>query len=292
MNQVNWTYVADKGKKHQVGLMHGAQSGHLLVYCDARILLIDFSVLDTKTYSFFIDEQLCEIEIEKKGNQFLYGFEINKTADTPRNRMRKKIEKRHFLQGVSTLGGVLVVIALSVYGLLHWNKQQSRGAVAQRMLAENGQEGKGRISELSASEAVYFYIVDGQSYSSETDLEEAPVIILENGMPLEKGDEFVVTYVPDHPEWNEIDYNRPTSQQITRYHQRAIDQHLSINPQVDSSLAVCMVNIAFELKGVSGLADFYFQKANPEENPQNNELTYKRLVRDLPFQNREKRCWE
>ena len=76
MNRFNWTYVADKGVKHHVGLMHGAESGHLLVYCDAKIILIDFEILEDKKYSFFIDEQLCEISIEKIKGQFYYSFEV------------------------------------------------------------------------------------------------------------------------------------------------------------------------------------------------------------------------
>ena len=74
--------------------MHGAESGHLMVYCNTNIVLIDFEILQSKTYSFFIEDELCELSIERKDDQFFYGFEINKKADTPLNRQRRKIEKQ------------------------------------------------------------------------------------------------------------------------------------------------------------------------------------------------------
>jgi hypothetical protein len=79
---------------------------------------------------------------------------------------------------------------------------------------------------------------------------------------------------------------------LEKYRARVIDRHLDLNPQNDPKIVACMVDLAFELKGVKGFADFYFQNTSPTENPNNNLLTYKRLVRDLPFQKKFKeRCW-
>ena len=291
MNRFNWTYIADKGVKHHVGLMHGAESGHLLVYCDAKIILIDFEILEDKTYSFFIDEQLCEISIEKINGQFYYSFEINKTADTPRNNLRKKIERRHLMQGLILLGGILVLtIAFSMF-MINLNNKKS-DAIFNMDLVDQGKEGKAKILKVSDSEIKYFYIVNGQSYSSETDFDDNSVVVLETGMPLEEGDEFVVKYVSNNPKLNEIDYTRPTEIQIKKYHERAIEKHLEHNPQKDSLFSACLVNIAYDLKGIQGLADIFFQNTPENENPQNNSNTYKRLIRDIPFQEElNKRCW-
>ncbi len=56
MSQITWTYVDDDGYSHNVGLFHGDNSGHLVVYCNSRIVVIDLKVLTSKNYSFFIDE--------------------------------------------------------------------------------------------------------------------------------------------------------------------------------------------------------------------------------------------
>lgn len=278
------------GKKHHVGLMHGAESGHLLVYCDSNIILIDFKVLEDKTYTFFIDEQLCEISIEKMNGQFYYGFEINKKADTPRNRMRKKIEKRHLKQSLLFLAGVILLISSFTYFMVK-GKDDSVGDYYQNILQNNGKESKAKIVTVSPSEITYFYIVNGQSYSAETKSKDESIVVLENGMPMEEGDEFIVTYVPNRPDLNKIDYNRPTSYQVDRYRKRTISQHLHLNPALDSLKAVCIIDIAFETKGIQGLADIYFQQASSSDNPRNNKNTYGKLTRDIPFQNKvSQRC--
>lgn len=292
MNRFNWTYLADFGKKHHVGLMHGAESGHLLIYCDAKIILIDFKVLDDKTYTFFIDDQLCEIAIERINGQFYYGFEINKKADTPRNRMRRKIEKRHLRQSLLFLAGAILIISAFTYFMVSRDGRSTPQDYQYSILQNNGREGKAKIMKVSSSEITYFYVVNGQSYSAETRSSDPSIIVLENGMPMEEGDEFIITYAPNNPNLNKIDYNRPTPAQVERYRQRAISQHLSSHPETDSLRAVCIVDLAFEAKGISGLADIYFQKASPDDNPRNNKNTYGRLVRDIPFQNKmNERCW-
>jgi len=272
--------------------MHGAESGHLLVYCDANIVLIDFMVLEDKTYTFFIDEQLCEISIEQKNGQFYYGFEINKKADTPRNRLRRKIESRYLKQSLLFLAAAILIISTFTYFMTS-RKNTSVADYHSVILKKNGEEGKAQISKVSASEITYLYIVNGRSYSAETKTaEDKSIVVLENGMPMEEGDEFIVTYVPNNPDLNKIDYNRPTKNQINRYRERTISRHLNLNPQLDSLHTACLVDIAFETKGIKGLADIYFQKSTALENPRNNQQTYGRLVRALPFQNKvSERCW-
>ena len=291
MNRFNWTYLADTGKKHHVGLMHGAESGHLLVYCDSNIILIDFKVLEDKTYTFFIDEQLCEITIEEKNGQFYYGFEINKKADTPRNRLRKRIEKRHLKQSLLFLGGIMILVFAFSYFLIRMNNGSIEDTY-NSLLSDNGIEGKAKILKVSPSEVTYFYVANGQSYSDETKSTDNSIVVLENGMPLEEGDEFVITYVPSNPNLNKIDYSRPTSFQLAQYQKRAIDQHLHLNPNLDSLHTACLVNIAYELSGIKGLADIYFQQTKPADNPRNNKNTYSRLIRGIPFKNKvSELCW-
>jgi hypothetical protein len=271
--------------------MHGAESGHLLVYCDSNIILIDFSVLEDKTYTFFIDEQLCEISIEKHNGQFLYGFEINKRADTPRNRLRKKIERKHFKQSLLFLAGIISVVVAVTYFMVR-QRNAPLTSTYERQLERGGKEVEAKILKVSPSEVTYFYIVNGTSYSGEIKAEDGSIVVLENGMPLEEGDEFVVTYVPVNPTLNEIDYNRPTKKQVALYRKRAIKQHLNLNPKTDSSRVACLVDVAYDIKGIKGLADIYFQQATPNDNPRNNVNTFNRLFRDIPFQKKvDELCW-
>jgi len=256
LNRFNWTYLADAGKKHHVGLMHGAKSGHLLVYCDSKILLIDFNVLEDKTYTFFID-----------------------------------VESRHLKQSLLFLAVLIVLVGTVSYFMIK-RDNTSIADYHSVILQNNGEEGKAQIITVSSSEITYLYMVNGQSYSSETRAVDKSIVVLENGMPMEEGDEFIITYIPNNPNLNKIDYNRPTKNQVERYRSRTIQQHLNFNPQVDSVHTACLVDIALETKGIKGLADIYFQQAAPEDNPRNNKQTYGRLVRAISFQNKvSERCW-
>jgi hypothetical protein len=87
--------VNDRGIKHRIGLFHGNKTGHLLVYCNKRIILIDFHVLKSKKYSFFIDDELCNVNVERKADRFYYGLEIDNDTATPKNLVRKRIRKRN-----------------------------------------------------------------------------------------------------------------------------------------------------------------------------------------------------
>ena len=112
MGQFNWTYLGDNGKKFRVGIFHGPRTGHLLIHCNAKIVQVDFGVRESTTYSFFLDEELCEIELERIGNKFQYRFHINKTIDTPRNRARKRIERKHWKQSLLFFGLLLLCAGL------------------------------------------------------------------------------------------------------------------------------------------------------------------------------------
>ena len=98
MNHYSWTYVAGGGRNIPVGLYHSSKKGHLLIYVGKKITNIDFNVLDSKDYTFFIDHELCHIKLERRGDEMYYFFEIDKKADTPMNRARWAMERKFLRQ--------------------------------------------------------------------------------------------------------------------------------------------------------------------------------------------------
>lgn len=121
MSQITWTYVDDDGYSYKVGLFHGDTSGHLLVYCNTRIVVIDFNVLASKKYSFFINEELCDISIEEKDGTFSYGFTIDQVTDTPRNRGRRKMLRSQAVQSVMFGAAFILLIVVVVFLILRFN---------------------------------------------------------------------------------------------------------------------------------------------------------------------------
>ena len=112
MSQLNWIFLDDFGRKFKVGLYHGDQSGHLMVFCNSRVLLIDFHVLQSKKYSFYLGDELCDLILERKDGKFQYGLKPDKNADTPLNRLRKHQTRKHWIQSAVLGGLVLFSIAI------------------------------------------------------------------------------------------------------------------------------------------------------------------------------------
>jgi hypothetical protein len=121
MSQFTWTYIDDDGLQHTVGLFHGDATGHLLIYCNTRIVVIDFCVTTSKNYSFFINDELCDIAVEEKEGKFLYGFRVDEITDTPRNRGRRKMIREEHRQTLLLSLAFLLVLAVVVFLVLKYN---------------------------------------------------------------------------------------------------------------------------------------------------------------------------
>ncbi len=291
MNHYTWTFVAGEGRNYNVGLFHSDKTGHLLIYIGSKIVTIDFRVFESKSYSFFIEDELCHIVLERKGNVMFYHFEVDKKADTPRNRVRHAIERRFTLQMLVAIGIFVAVIA----SFAIWNPfEKTKLSHAEELLMRQGRETAGTVlvkKNASVPEISYQFVANNQGFTVSSGIQSQPLILLKNGMPLESGDEFTVLYVPSEPKISRINFGKPTERQIQIYQKRAVEKHLSLHPGEAPSIAACMVNAAYLLNGISGIADIYFQDTTPESNPDHNQTTYLRLTHGLPFQKKvEKDC--
>ena len=287
--------MSDTGRKFNVGIYHGARSGHLLVYCNRKVVIIDFHVLETKTYPLFLDDELCELTVEKKDNQFRYGFDINRKADTPRNRQRKVVEKKHWRQTLLFFGAMGVIVALFAAFFLRFDAKQ-KSAQREELLADFGRETIAHIDRLQPTEEGtlirFSFLAYVKIQVAELPHPSDTPIILAYGMPLEEADEFRLRFVTNRPGIWDLRLDKPSEQQVERYSLLAQERHAELHPELSRRHIQCLAGLAYAIKGVGGLADFYFQDASPERNAVANELTYKRLVRGVPFQQRaEGECW-
>ncbi|MCB0522848.1 MAG: hypothetical protein H6577_07050 [Lewinellaceae bacterium] len=293
MNHYTWTYVAGGGRNYPVGLLHSNKSGHLIIYVGAKIVTIDFKVLDTKEYTFFIEDELCHIQLERRGEEMYYFFNIDRKADTPRNRARNAMERKFARQ----LAAALAIFSVLVAAFVLWSNavKKSPYIKAEELLVQQGRETVGKIYLKKGDaqpEISYQFVANNQGYTASPTMQTMPLILLKNGMPIEQGDEFIVRYVPSRPEISKMLFDRPTERQIALYRERAISRHTQLHPGEAASTAACMVNVAYQLNGIAGIADFYFQDVPPTANPDHNQNTFLRLTRDLPFKKKvEADCW-
>jgi len=121
MSQFTWTYIADDGAQHRVGLFHGDNTGHLMIYCNTRIVVIDFCVTASKNYSFFINDELCDIAVEESEGKFSYGFKVDEITDTPRNRGRKKMIRTEHRQMFYFTLSFVVLLGVFLFLVLRYN---------------------------------------------------------------------------------------------------------------------------------------------------------------------------
>ena len=289
MSQYNWTYVGGGGRNFRVSLFHGDKTGHVLILLNGRILLIDFNIRQSKTYSFFIEEEFCEVRLERRGEEMYYFFEINKKVDTPLNRDRRKQNRRYLGQTLAFFSLLLLVSIVSALGFRAYNKKLDRQRMDATAYTDSARAWV-QLDTLSKTGSFYYYYVAGTtSYSQYYFVDsDSPL----PGFPLQSGDEFIVHYHPRRPDLSRISFSQPTEEQVEKYIDRTLSRHLALHPGEYPPQARCTLELAFELRGLPGLADFFFQTELPETNPSHNKEAYLRLMRDPAFQQAlANRCW-
>lgn len=80
MAQNSWFYTFPNGKKYEIGIYH-SQEGHVVIYCEGEIIVIDFNVMGDKQYSFFIENKLLNLTI-KKNTDASFAYELSEEIFT------------------------------------------------------------------------------------------------------------------------------------------------------------------------------------------------------------------
>ncbi|MBK7410284.1 MAG: hypothetical protein IPL49_07555 [Saprospirales bacterium] len=290
MSQYTWTYVGGGGKNFRVTLFHGKNTGHVLLLLNTQVLQIDFNVRESKTYSFFIEDEFCEVHLELRGEEMYYFFEINKTVNTPRNKARKQLERKHLGQALAFFGVLILVATVAAFGLRTYNKKLEMTRLNEKIYSDST-VGWVQIDSLHPETVRYQYVAGNSPFTSSFFEDPArgntlPVF------PLQSGDEFAVRYNPRRPDLSRIYFSQPTAAQTLKYLERSLSRHLQYNPATHPSMARCTLELALEIHGLEGLADVYFQQESAASSPAHNRDSYYRLVRDPAFQQAiSDRCW-
>ena len=114
MAQQSWLYADDGGTHYNIGLYHGDESGHVIVYCNGAIVVVDFSIKSKKDYSFYVGEEFFELGLlqEETEGPFSYELKINHVVKSPLNMMRNKVNQYHNYLSVGLaalfVGGIVI----------------------------------------------------------------------------------------------------------------------------------------------------------------------------------------
>lgn len=202
MPQMQWTYVADSGVQYRVRLYHGPASGHVLIAINGKVSIVDFFVKETKSWSLLVEDELFIVEAIKGTRGWSYGFTIDETADTDRNRIRRKTENRQ-----DWIIGTVAVLAL---GLLIWGgitfSRWQNDKIAEKVLprlAESGTATWGYLGKKEGGPPVWYYHAGKRVYTlpmEEWNPAQASLVM---------GDDIRVWYHPAKPEIARTDYRIP-----------------------------------------------------------------------------------
>lgn len=289
MAQFQWTVLGVTGKKYNVGLYHGDKSGHLLVHCNGNILVTEFYVKETKNYSFFLDDELYELLVEKHETQFGYSLNPNKTADTPMNRQIWKRDRKNLLQAIVFFGGFFLLIIGLAFAIPKW-QSSSLEKDKQRLLETKGHYTTARFMIDSTDLSIqYFYVAGEKSFSKKLLKNKDEQLTV---LPLENGDEFELKYFKDSPTLHEILWNKPTEKQIVKYKNRTGEVHQTLHSDFSKNKISCEVGLAFQIDSIRGLAYLFYQNVEEIENAVFNKKSYLRFIRNEPFRKlAAENCW-
>lgn len=311
MAQLNWVFLDDFGGRHRVGLYHGDRTGHVMIHCNMKVMQIDFSVKESKMYSFFIEDELIEIILEKKNGVFGYEFRVNKKVDTPRNRERRVQEGRNRKYMTMLAGGILLILAVAFFGLKWFGREQeakrmnSTSIVGKysrqnmQLLAADGKATTARLHLLPASgdakTRIGFMLmaVDSTHDHGNFEIADRQSILLPNGFPFADGDEFMAIYLPSDPQVFRVDFFQPERSTVSRYITLALGVEKKTHPGDDDKKCLCRVLSTAERLGWNSLAYFIYQGLAPQENARYNQQTYAQLMHDPGLmQMFQERCWD
>lgn len=252
-----------------------------MIHCNAKVIIIDFNVLESKTYSFFINQELCEIELERKGDTFYYHFHVNHTADTPLNRVRKARERKFWRQALLFIAALALCLTALLLIINRLTRPEDLPTIQERLAKEGLSTESLVFPDLESQTLKYLFILNGRAYEGEMSMEQG--FFNAFGLPIAEKDELMVRYIPNNPGINRLQLDQASPQQLRKYVDRTIAEHLEANPNLNAQEATCEVVTAARLFGNKALGDFYFQGARPSENEANNERTFRFLQQDEAY---------
>ncbi len=309
MAQLGWVLLDSHGGRHKVGLYHGDNSGHLIIHCNLRVIQLDFAVKESRAYSFFIEDEFCELSLQKEPDgRFSYQFLVNKTVDTPRNRDRKAGQRRDNRQLGLFVGGFVLALALVFAGLTWYGRQQRQKEMTKTSLfSKVSEENAYRLGAEGQTTAARLYVVfeglqrkvfygfttaEGAQVSGKFAVADTGTVLLPNGFPLRDQDAFALRYLPADPQVHRLDFYQPTRSTIVSYVQLAAEAEQRTHPDQSPQHCQCVATLAGE-QGWEKLADLIFQQQSANQNERHNRDTYLRLVRDPAFaKTLQYKCWD
>ena len=275
MPRFKWIYLEGDGVQHHVELFHGRMKGHVLISCNGSILVTDFDVRQSKSYTFFINEELCKIHMKRKGLKFTYNFEIDKKANTPLNQLRRERQNRYNVYlGLIILG--FVVICSIVVAFNRKVHIERTGVDPWLAYSESSSEADelyfGGIAYNPDDQLLIYSSIGSNTYSKNLE-----GFIAINGWPFEVGQEYAVRLRNGDLI---VDWHKPSDKTLNAFRSRVFEQldYEALKLQGYSNKQ-CIDALIANYTTAYGLASFMFSQLEKSDNEYANNESYTALLR-------------
>jgi len=110
MAQLNWQYYSPTGIPYSIDMYHGDDSGHLMIFVNNEIILINFTQKEARKYNFYIENQLVELDMKKNNNT--YEYVLTPQSFMKENPKEKSLDRQFWI----TL--ILIFLAVNLFLIL------------------------------------------------------------------------------------------------------------------------------------------------------------------------------
>lgn len=264
--------------------------GHFIILVNSKLLLADKKVFEQDSYPFFIDDELCVIDIAIIDGKYKYSFRFDTTAKTELNQIRSKKQRKNLLLSLSTFGTLFAVVAtiiiviFVVQDIRKWESVRDYGVVSVADV---------EILEFKDRHHIFYHYRDSLYHVSGTlDSYKEPNPVLDNGFPIQDDDAFLVTYSKKIKTNNKLHLNHPTNRTVDRYRKLAQATYLENHTDLSTDYCNCVLDIAYQMKKWEGYALVYNQQKSKKANKRFNQQTYQQWVTSDAFLDKEVDCWQ
>ncbi len=274
MHQERWIYYGIQ-RSHIVELFHFEHSGLVVIKLNGNTFYSQEHEVATgeESISFFVDSELCKVDIVKKDNAFSYNF-ISSDYTTSQIGKRKQLFDRLKEWGIGTAMILMLVGILSIPIIYLWQREngiKKGGILANATILYVGKhkaatyEWQGQTYKLVGN-THYRFLVNGEWYygAMENKAERINTFTNQHGFPITKGASFKVVFNDRKPSSNYLLFERPTNKQIENYQLLARGSCFAIiGVEEVSSIHVdycdCVIGELYRKYGLNGLAYIYLQ---------------------------------
>lgn len=302
MQKRDWVFYG-RIKQHLVQLYHFPEMGKVTIKLNGiKLIEEELPAGEEKKYSFFVDEELCELQlsIPNPANPKSYNYEFinhqfSTTAVGKQRKQRDRLEKIGFAALAILLFGTIFIPLM--YYIFNENKDKndlniggmSVPATITRIETHRNITPSDSLPKVNTT-LFYTYKVAEKDYYGEKKYYMTLIndtTYTNVGLPLLKGDQFEVLFVPTEPEKNSLRLYRPTDIQLQRYWLSARDKCLANpffdtvlqNSSIDKALYCdCIILELFNHAEVESLTRIYNQLSPPTQHKYYNKTTFDNFI--------------